>query len=236
MPAPFFEFKQFTVWHDRCAMKVGTDGVILGAWAHVEKNDTALDVGAGSGLIALMLAQRGCSTVHAIDIDEDACTQAKANTEASKWKQQIAVFQANYAHFKPTSETKYQRIVSNPPFFNQSLKGISHSRNLARHSIQLNWQSLIRKSFDILVDKGTLSVILPWPEAREFTAFALINGFYERRITLVETREGIAPKRVLLEFSKQYEKAERSTLTIRSADNEYSIDYKNLTKDFYLNF
>lgn len=236
MPAPFFEFKQFIVWHDHCAMKVGTDGVLLGAWAHVEEGDLALDAGTGSGLIALMLAQRGCKTIDAVDIEKDACEQAKVNIEASPWKQRITVHQANFIEFKPDSTTHYQRIVSNPPFFNQSLKSNSHNRNLARHTLQLDWQSLIRKSFDLLNNNGTFSVILPWPEADEFITIALLNGFYERRITLIETREGIAPKRALLEFSKQYEKTERTTLVIRSANNEYSSDYKNLTKDFYLNF
>ncbi len=236
MPTPFFEFKQFTVWHDRCAMKVGTDGVLLGAWAHAEKGDIALDAGTGSGLIALMLAQRGCNAIDAVDIEKNACEQAKINIEASPWKQQITVHQANFIELMPDLNTSYQRIVSNPPFFNQSLKSNLYNRNLARHTLQLDWQSLIQKSFDLLNDNGTFSVILPWPEASDFITIALFNGFYERRVTLIETREGITPKRALLEFSKQYEKTERSTLVIRSANNEYSADYKNLTKDFYLKF
>lgn len=132
MPNPYFSFKQFTVYHDRCAMKVGTDGVLLGAWADVVSARNILDIGTGTGLISLMMAQRCNARIRAVDIDADAVEQARGNVAASPWQDRIEVELQDICHF--TSETLFDVIVSNPPYFTDSLKCPGKQRNIARHT------------------------------------------------------------------------------------------------------
>ena len=138
MPNPYFSFKQFTVYHDRCAMKVGTDGVLLGAWTDVSGARDILDIGTGTGLIALMLAQRSEAHIVAVDIDEDAVKQAKENVEKSPWPGRIEVERHDICCFN--SDIRYDVIVSNPPYFFNSLKCPDGQRNIARHTVGLNFE------------------------------------------------------------------------------------------------
>ena len=139
MPNPYFQFKRFTVYHDRCAMKVGTDGVLLGAWTDVSSSQQILDIGTGTGLIALMLAQRNVTAhITAIDIDEEAIEQAQGNIAASPWKNRIEVMKQDFCQY--SANRLFDTIVSNPPYFNQSLKGPDSQRNTARHTDSLELQ------------------------------------------------------------------------------------------------
>lgn len=231
-----FRFKQFTVNHDKCAMKVGTDGVLLGSWASAVSGKPALDAGCGSGLIALMLAQRGCSPVHAVEIDQSAYEQCLENFSSSKWSRSLAAYHGDYREFNPPGNIKYQLIASNPPFFNNSLKGISAARNSARHTDDLPWNGLIEKSASVLEDEGLFSVIIPFIEHQAFLEKALGHGFHLSRRTAVIPREGKQPERALLEFSKKQIPLTENTLTILDSSGKYTGEYVSLTKDFYLNF
>lgn len=234
MANPYFQFKQFTIWHDKTAMKVGTDGVLLGAWATVENNDSVLDIGAGTGLIALMMAQRGASAVDAVEIDEDAFLQTCDNISHSQWNTVVTPVHVDIKDF--SSGKQYHRIVSNPPFFNNALLSPEQKRTVARHSVGLSWNILIQKAFELLLPEGSFSVVLPWPDAKQFVSLALISGFYESRVCLIASREGKEPNRVLLEFTKQKNKAKQAVLCLRNSDNSYTDEYKLLTHDFYLKF
>ena len=140
----YFKFKQFTVWHDKCAMKVGTDGVLIGAWVNLNNAKRVLDVGAGTGLIALMTAQRCDAEIVGIEIDENASIQAKENVSSSPWANRIAIENIDYNDY--TSNELFDVIISNPPFFENSLKSNQANRNTARHDISLSFAQLISKT------------------------------------------------------------------------------------------
>lgn len=233
MPNPFFSFKKFTVYHDRCAMKVGTDGVLLGAWTNVTFSQRILDIGTGTGLIALMLAQRNPKAfITAVDIDEEAVKQAKDNILASPWKDRIeAVLQdICVASSLPT----YDTIVSNPPYFIDSLKCPNLQRSTARHTDTLNANSLFGKVAELLTEDGRFSMIFPAEQAEELIQIAENKGLYPTRHTEVITRPGLPPKRSLMEFQKTKKAYVANKLTIELERHVYSEDYISLTKDFFL--
>ena len=154
MSNPFFQFKQFTIRHDKCAMKVGTDGVLLGAWAGTESCNRILDIGTGTGLIALMLAQRSKAAIDAIDIEADACLQAQENAESSLFAGRINVFHSDLVDFAQASTHLYGLIVSNPPYFVDSLKCPNLQRNTARHTDTLTLEDLLQYSRKLLAPQG----------------------------------------------------------------------------------
>jgi len=222
MSNTFFRFKQFTVWHDRCAMKVGTDGVLLGAWCHSSPYHlspvtyhppiTILDIGTGSGLIALMLAQRfPTAHIDAIDIAPKAIEQANYNFELSPWQDRL------HAHLCPLqdwSRTKssiinhqssiaYDLIVSNPPYFVDSLKNPDHGRELARHTDTLSYSELLEHSARLLNDNGTLALVLPASEEQNIIRLATTYGLYHTRLTRVFSKPTKPTSiRILIEFTK----------------------------------
>ena len=161
MSNPFFKFKRFTVYHDRCAMKVGTDGVLLGAWTDVEGVRSVLDVGTGTGLIALMLSQRCDAAVQAIDIDEDAVIQARENVKNSPWPEQIEVRQEDVREFAETCGRRFDLIVSNPPYFTEKVMCPEQRRNAARHTEGLAFSELAAAVSALLAEQGRFSVVLP---------------------------------------------------------------------------
>lgn len=232
MPNPYFSFKQFTVYHDRCAMKVGTDGVLLGAWADVASARNILDIGTGSGLIALMMAQRSNARIKAIDIDMNAVEQARGNVAASPWKDRIEVEWQDICHF--TSDFLFDVIVSNPPYFINSLKCPDGQRNTARHTDNLDFENLIISVGRLLHPKGTFFVIIPTDGKELFLTAATRYGFYLSHQTLVHTKPGAEPKRVLLALKFSVEKCATDDLNIELSRHVYSEEYIALTKDFYL--
>lgn len=233
MPNPFFRFKQFTVYHDKCAMKVGTDGVLLGAWADVENVRNILDVGCGTALITLMMAQRNSlANIKGVDIDSMAVEQAKENVERSLWKDRIVIEKCDFNSFQ--SDVRYDLIVSNPPFFKNALKGPCQSRNTARHNDSLFYDNLISKSVALLSEQGILSLIIPIDYRAEVILLAKEFGLFESRETRVITSFGMSPKRILLEFSKKESRFSQNELVIELSRHNYSDDYIKLTRDFYL--
>jgi tRNA1Val (adenine37-N6)-methyltransferase len=235
MSNPYFQFKQFTVWHDRCAMKVNTDGVILGAWAPVENTQSVLDIGSGTGVIAIMLAQR-CpdANIIGVEIEPDASTQAKENCKNSPWSHRIEIIQDDFRHFQNNCLNQFDLIVSNPPFFQQSLRNPDSKRHLARHNDSLSSRELISGVKNLLQPHGSFAVIIPY-ENIEIEDETWIQGLYLQQILSIRTRENKPFSRKILLFKTEKPvKIIQDTLTIHQATGAYSDDYKNLTKEFYL--
>lgn len=232
----YFQFKQFTVWHDRCAMKVGTDGVLLGAWSSIDKPYAALDIGTGTGLIALMIAQRSPETqIDAIDIDKDACMQAVENIKRSPFKDKIRMIHQSF--LKYATEKKYDLIVSNPPYFSDSLKGPDQQRNTARHNDSMPLKQLIKHAITMLSDKGKIALVLPSTSSDEIDFIIATHHLYTLRRTDVVSVEGLKSKRFLIEISGKAPSGhitQTDTLVLTTNDHERTQQYNDLTKDFYL--
>lgn len=235
MATPYFKFKQFTVWHDKCAMKVGTDGVLLGAMAPLDSKTRILDVGTGTGLIALMLAQRAQNEmvrVTALELDKEACLQAQENINESPWAHLIEVVESDYSLFQ--AEELYDLIVSNPPYFVDSLKSPTTNRSQARHTDTLSFEELIRKSWKLLAPKGVFAVIIPTDVELDFCDKCQSVGLYLSKRVAIQTKPDVQPKRVVLMFVMQEGLVEQETLLIELERHVFSEEYINLTRDFYL--
>lgn len=218
-------------------MKVGTDGVLLGAWADCVNVKSILDIGAGTGLISLMLAQRSNAKIEAVEIDKAACVQAKENVNKSLWEDRVEILNKSFQDFAKTTNGKYDLIVSNPPYFQNSLYAPDKKRTDARHNSNLELEDLILGALSLLSVKGRLSVILPYLEGTMFILKAAESGLYCVRQTKVLPKPAKEPKRLLLEFMKEKMPLVEQELIIElNKRHEYSEAYKNLTKDFYLAF
>lgn len=232
-----FRFKQFSVAHDRCAMKVGTDSVLLGAWADMAQTQHLLDIGTGTGLIALMLAQRSAQTVQidAIDIAADAAEQARQNIARSPWANRIKVAHCALQHYAPS--TRYDHIVSNPPFFRAALLSAQAMRNTARHDTDLSFEALLHHAARLLLPQGRLSVVLPHECRQLFAQLAAIEQLYICRQTDIAAYPNKVPKRVLLElrYSAQASKCQHDILYVyqHKDTKKYSTNYQQLTNEFY---
>lgn len=228
-------FKKFSVRHDRVVMKVGTDGVLLGAWAAVEQVRTILDVGTGSGVIALMMAQRTGEDVKvdAVEIADDAA-QALENFEASPWSHRLRIFHTSLQRYEP--DTKYDLIITNPPYFINSLKPPGERRTLVRHGVALGPADILDAVDRMLAPDGRLSLILPPAEALAFESEARLHNFYPVRQCLFRSRPDKPPKRHLMEFSHRKESTDKSEIILYNFNGLPSAAYRALTQEFYLNF
>mgnify|MGYP002519499286 CR=1 FL=1 len=236
MSNDYFSFKQFTVRHDRCAMKVGTDGVLVGAWAVGGRR--ILDIGTGTGLIALMMAQRYPeAAVDAVDIDADACAQAAANVAASPFAGRVRVVHAPLQDFvgRMTEEGVYDAIVSNPPYFVDSLKNPDAKRSLARHTDTLSFADLFRCVARLLAPDGHFSVVIPTDRRSDMKREAFLNRFRTHRELFVKTVERKQSKRLLMDFSRSpIESLDLQEEVMQGTDGRRSEWYDALTRDFYL--
>jgi len=226
-----FRFQQFEVFHDRCGMKVGTDGVLLAAWVQPSNARRILDVGTGSGLIALILAQRSAAEIIGVEFDTAAANQALENAKNSPWSDRIHIVNEDFRTYK---EDFFDLIVSNPPFFQNDLKAPALLRNQARHDVTLSHVELISKAERLLTPEGRLAVIIPSSSQQEFEELCWTSKLFLKRCCDVSTIEGQAPKRVLLEFSCQRAETERTTLAVGIKGNARSDAYSALTSDLYL--
>lgn len=231
MGSPSFRFKKFEVFHDRCAMKVGTDGVLLGVWVDPGDAKRILDVGTGSGLIALILAQRSEAAIDGVEFDAEAAAQASENAACSPWPERVHISESDFAGY---TNGFYDLIVSNPPFFRESLKAPVKERNQARHTDTLSYEMLIRRSAQMLTSRGRLSVILPFDSADDFEGICWQNNLFLSKRCDVVSVEGLKPKRVLLEFSVNRSIIERSLLVLENAEHKPTEAFAALTADFYL--
>jgi tRNA1Val (adenine37-N6)-methyltransferase len=233
MSNPYFSFKQFTVRHDRCAMKVGTDGTLLGAWTRVEEARRILDVGTGTGLIALMMAQRVPEArILAIDIDCEAVGQATENVAASPWPERICVERRDVRTLDEPAGT-FDLVVSNPPYFN-ALHSPDAQRHAARHTDSLSFGELTAAAARLLTAEGRLAVVIPTDAVREMQAAAAEADLFPCRHTLVRTKPGAPAKRSLLEFQRRVEPYAEEELLLEEAPNQRSAQYRALTADFYI--
>lgn len=244
-----FRFKQFEIAQDRCAMKVGTDGVLLGAWA--SGGSRILDVGSGTGLISLMMAQRfPMAQVVGIDMDEDACGQAKENVERSPFAERVVIRHCRLQDFhcadfvassvgdgdaRMEENGLFDAIVSNPPFFVNSMKNPDSKRSMARHTDTLPFRELWSGVKRLLSEDGVFSVVLPTEVKEDFIAEGCVSGFYLIRQCAVKTVERKQPKRFLLSFSKHRNgMLENTTEIMMDKDGNRSEWYTKITDEFYL--
>lgn len=232
-----FTFKQFVIRQDQTAMKAGTDGVLLGAWCDINGACNILDIGTGTGLIALMCAQRSLDAiVDAIEIDPDASCQARQNIMDSKFRDRISVVNTDFRNYYANSNQKFSHIVSNPPFFTETLGCRDQKRQLARHTLSLPFVELVRGVASMLDKGGKFSVIIPWSEKLDFVRLCALNGLHLYRKTAVVSRDGNDPIRAMLSFSNVLLPLTQNQLIIRDANGNYTTCYKQLTSEFYLKF
>ncbi len=231
-----FEFKQFKIFHDKCAMKVGTDGVLLGAWTQVGKEiHRILDVGCGSGVIAIMLAQKCDAEIHGIDIDKEAAEQANENAALTPWISRLGFYHSDVCSYQPTE--KFDMIVCNPPFFMNSLSSPDSKRQKARHADSLPFDILCNKVAEWLENEGLFNIVIPTEVSDKFIQLCWENGLNLHRRCMVCTLDGGMPKRTLLSFIKGdtiYPVTEY--ISIRNGEGEYTDEYRDLTKEYYLQF
>ncbi len=231
-----FHFKQFTVRQDQCAMKVGTDGVLLGAWASlVHQPNSILDIGAGTGLIALQLAQRSTAeTIDAIELDENAYEQCVANFEGSPWADRLFCYHAGFDEFVDEIEDRYDLIVSNPPFYSEEMASGDSLRDQARQSSSLPFDELLKGVSKLLSERGLFSVIIPYKEEQRFLELAATSGLHPIRITRVKGNPKVEFKRSLMELGFQEVETYIDELVIEEGRHQYTKEYIRLTEAFYL--
>ena len=231
-----FQFKKFTINQDRCAMKVGTDGVLLGAWCPIDNNPfSILDIGAGTGILSLILAQRSNAfQIDAIEIDEDAYEQCVENFESSPWGDRLFCFHAGLDEFMEEPEDEYDLIISNPPFYTEDYKTENEQRDLARFSDALPFEDLVEAANLLLSENGIFAVIIPFKEEEKFIALAKDFELHPFKITRVKGTPTTEIKRSLLAFSKTQKQTLIDELIIETARHQYTEEYIDLTKDFYL--
>jgi len=232
-----FNFKQFTVQQDKCAMKIGTDGVLLGAWCPIDNNPfSVLDIGAGTGILSLMLAQRShAKQIDALEIDVDAYEQCVDNFEKSPWSDRLFCFHAGLDEFIAEPEDEYDLIISNPPFYSENYKTADSHRDLARFQDALPFEDLVEAVDLLLSENGIFAVIIPYKEEERFIDLCAEVELYPVKVTRVKGSNTTPIVRSLLAF-KRYELSVLTAdeLVIEINRHEYTDDYIQLTKEFYL--
>ncbi len=230
-----FRCKQFTVRHDQCAMKIGTEAILLGAWAAAAKPKRILEIGTGSGVIALMLAQRfPAAQVTAVELDAPACEQAYGNFAAAPFCDRLTLIRCAVQDFRPNDQ--YDLVVCNPPWFQKSLKPLDAARTMARHSDSLSLQELGAAARRLLSPGGALNVILPIEQAMLFTAIATALELHCHRLCEVRPTPTSSPKRQLLEFSDRPPKQDvcAQEIVVEVTRHQYSVEFSQLAKEFLL--
>jgi len=232
-----FNFKQFTVQQDKCAMKIGTDGVLLGAWCPIDNNPySILDIGAGTGILSLMIAQRShAEQIDALEIDEDAYEQCVENFENSPWGDRLFCFHAGLDEFIDEPEDEYDIIISNPPFYSEDFKTENSQRDLARFQDAMPFEDLVEAADLLLSENGIFAVIIPYKEEEKFIDLCAEVELFPVKVTRVKGSHNTQIVRSMLAF-KRFELSVLTAdeLVIEISRHEYTDDYINLTKAFYL--
>jgi tRNA1Val (adenine37-N6)-methyltransferase len=238
MPHHTFVFKQFNIQQDKCAMKIGTDAVLLGAWIDAKAAKTILDIGTGTGIIAIMLAQKSSAHIDAIDVELGAYEQALENARFSKWNERISIHHRSLQDFSSAENKKYDLIVSNPPYFIHSSKAAGEERSHARHNDLLPFEELVNGVIRLLEKNGRFCVILPKQEAAILREICEKKGFHLSKLLRVHTKADKATeKRHVMQFEFTPHSFSESTIVIeKDGRHEYTDEYKELTKDYYISF
>jgi tRNA1Val (adenine37-N6)-methyltransferase len=232
----YFNFKQFTIRQEKSAFKVGTDGVLLGASADLSNVKNILDIGCGTGLISLMLAQRCDATITAIEPDTDSFAEACDNISKSRWAERIKVLNTSIQDLDPGLQG-FDLIITNPPYFADSLKNPDNRKTLARHNVSLSSSEILTGVRKFLGENGSLQLILPYVEGNVFIAEAYKYDLFCNRILKIKPLPSSEIRRLILSFSKVQKKPMESFLTIEHGKrHDFTEEYINLTKDFYLKF
>ncbi len=229
-----FRFKQFKVEDDRSTMKVGTDAVLLGAWADAGSAKNMLEIGTGSGVIALMLAQRSETKIEAIDIDKNSIEQAHENFQNSPWANRLNAIDSSLKDFCKSSSEKFEVIVSNPPFFNNSLTSPKQKKTRSKHTGELSYEDLLHGIVHFLAPNGNVFLILPHTESKIFVKLAQQNHLYVNKELLIRPKKEKAANRVLMELSFRETEKESTEIYLREPDNSFSKAYSDLCQDYYL--
>ena len=230
----YFDFKKFRIYHDHCAMKVGTDGVLLGAWASVENSENILDIGTGSGLIAIMLAQRTKGKIIGIEIDPNAVEQAKDNASHSPFSEQISIECCDISNYEP--KALFDNIVSNPPYFEESVLPPNLVRANARHTSGLTLSALVKNAKRMMKENALFQVVLPYDTCPKFISLCAVQGLSLLHRTDICTKQGKPFKRSLLRFVNNIAATRPTNATLSLSDGKggRSDEYNELTKDYYL--
>ena len=229
-----FSFKQFTIHQDKTAMKVTTDACILGAYTEVQGVKSVLDIGTGTGLLSLMLAQRSKAKIDAIEIDENAYNQAITNANQSNFKDTITVYNTSIQDFE--TDKRYDLIISNPPFFQNHLKSETESRNNSLHTDTLSFADLLSTVLRLLSPNGTFVVLLPVYESSVFEQLATSKELYPQKKLTIRHRKDTKILRIITTFGRIKEEIINEELIIKNPDESYSPDFQVLLKDYYLAF
>ena len=229
-----FRFRQFTVHQDKCAMKVGTDAVLLGAWVNTENASAILDIGTGTGIIALMLAQKSTAPIEAIDIDENAFQQAHENFMISPWFNRLRSRHQSLQDFSNEHSEKYDLIVTNPPYFHHASKPVVESRLTARHGDLLTFDELIDGVVKLLSPQGRFYLILPCKEGAEFLDKAQRKKLFCNHVLRIKTKADKNEKRLIMEFRFQFNILKEDEIIIQEEDGSFTQEYIDLTRDYYI--
>jgi len=234
MANTYFKFKSFTIEQKNCAMKVTTDACLFGAWVakYLPKLNRVLDIGGGTGLLSLMLAQQNKSNITAVEIETACFQQLQENIQQSPYAERINAVHGNILDF--STDLPFDAIVTNPPFYEQQLKSDNQSINQARHDESLQLNDLIKKANTLLDSDGSLFVLLPFYRNEECLALAKTHGFYPKQIAVVRQTPNHNPFRMMYWFVKNQESCQEEAMTIRNSNGSYTEDFSELLKDYYL--
>jgi tRNA1Val (adenine37-N6)-methyltransferase len=235
MPNNYFNFKQFTIHQDKSSFKVGTDGVLLGACADISNVGSILEIGTGTGLVSIMLAQRCTAMITTIEPDYESYLQASANVKKCNWNERIKVENTDFQSFTQSAE-KFDLIITNPPYFSDSLKSPNLRKTAARHNDSLSSEEIIDGTIRLLKDSGSLQLIMPYIEGNIFIAEAARHGLFCNSILKIRPLPTSEIRRLILIFSKTHKNPEERFLTIEHGRHHFTDEYINLTKDFYMKF
>ncbi len=237
MSNKYFRFKQFIVYQEKAAMKVGVDSVLLGAWAEFDNAKRILDIGTGTGLLSLMAAQKSEAQITAIEIDSDSIKQAKANVNLSTWSKRIDLINVRFQDFSMQTKLKFDFAICNPPYFNGTYQSPNQQRNKARHNNTLPLPDLFAGLNRILAPNGKLYIIYPYFQKDDLISEAYKHNFYPNKILEIKPHKNKPAKRIAICFSQKKMPSNITQLFIKDLTTmQYSREYKSLTKGFYLDF
>ncbi|MDB5227405.1 MAG: methyltransferase [Bacteroidota bacterium] len=234
MPNDFFKFKQFTVYQEQCAMKVCTDSCLFGAWIEIDDHiKSILDIGTGTGLLSLMLAQRSAAVIHAVEIDLNAYRQAIQNIKDSPWKERISLYHDDIRNLQVSD--KYDMIVCNPPFYQNDMHSFQQEEKIAKHSLHLSLPELIASVNDHLHDHGKFAILLPYSRKEEFEKMAIQQGYQPSQTLSIKQTPDHNFFRFAAIFSKNiHEKCKCEEMSIKNENGDYSTQATHLLKPYYL--